>query len=262
MFTTFFNLTAHPFTENPPIDWILCDPRMENALARLKFFQDQGLMALIIGQTGIGKTTLLRLFANHLPQNRYLPLYLHLTPISTTAFFRLIVSKLGETPKLGKDRLFLQIMDRVQKNEKCTLLFIDEAHLLEPNALTDLRLLISDTYTQTTLKIILCGQESLSQTLKRASHTDLLNRICVRCTLRPLSKDQTSAYIDRRITMAGGSPKIFESEAKDLIHDYTGGVPRSINNAATTCLIYAAGKNLNKITSAIVNNTMTESPLT
>lgn len=258
MFTTFFNLTANPFMENPPIDWILCDPRMEDALARLKFFQNQGLMALVIGQTGIGKTTLLRLFSHHLPQNRYLPLYLHLTPISTTAFFRLIVTKLGEAPKLGKDRLFLQIMERVQKDEKCTLLFIDEAHLLDPGTLTDLRLLISDADNQVPLKIILSGQEPLRQTLKRASHADLVNRIAVRCALHPLSKDQTSAYIDRRITMAGGSPKIFEPEAKNLIHDYTGGVPRLINNVATACLINAAAKNLNKIAEALVNSTMAE----
>ena len=33
---------------------------------------------------------------------------------------------------------------------------------------------------------------------------DLLNRICVRCSLRPLSKDQTVGYIDRRLKAVGG----------------------------------------------------------
>jgi len=37
MFLSHFNLTQHPFMENPPIDWILTDPRIEQALARLKF---------------------------------------------------------------------------------------------------------------------------------------------------------------------------------------------------------------------------------
>ena len=64
-----FNLTQHPFMENPPIEWILTDPRIEQALARLKFFQDQGLMALILGQTGIGKSTLLRLFIHFYAQS-------------------------------------------------------------------------------------------------------------------------------------------------------------------------------------------------
>jgi general secretion pathway protein A len=258
MFLSHFNLTQHPFMENPPIDWILTDPRFEQALARLKFFQDQGSIALIIGQTGIGKSTLLRRFIHNLPQNRYHPLYLHLTPINANAFLRLIVAKLGEAPKIGKDRLFLQIADRIAKNEKATLLVIDECHLIDPKALTDLRLLISAIDTQLPLKIILSGQESLSHILNRSSHADLVHRICIRFLLKPLLKDQTAAYIDSRITLAGGSQKVLEPEAKHLIHDYTGGVPRQINNVATACLINAAANNLKKITEALVNETMNE----
>lgn len=258
MFLSRFNLTHHPFMENPPIDWILTDPRFEQALARLKFFQDQGSMALIIGQTGIGKSTLLRLFIHNLPQNRYHPVYVHLTPINANAFLRLIVTKLGETPKIGKDRLFLQIADRIGKNEKATLLLIDECHLIDPKALTDLRLLISSIDTPLQLKIIFSGQQNLSHILNRSSHADLVHRIGVRFFLKPFSKDQTSAYIDHRIALAGGSEKIFEPEAKNLIHDYTGGVPRQINNVSTACLINAASKGMKKITEALVNETMSE----
>lgn len=258
MFLSHFNLTHHPFMENPPIDWIMTDPRFEQALARLKFFQDQGLLALIIGQTGIGKSTLLRLFIHNLPQNRFNPVYVHLTPINANAFLRLIVTKLGETPKMGKDRLFLQIADRVGKNEKSTLLVIDECHLIDPKALTDLRLLISSAESELPLKIILSGQQNLGHILKRSSHADLVHRIGVRFLLKALSKEQSAAYIDRRISLAGGSEKIFEPEAKNLIHDYTGGLPRQINNVATACLINAASKGLKKITEALVNETMSE----
>ena len=64
--------------------------------------------------------------------------------------------------------------------------------------------------------------------------------------------------IDFRIIKAGGKDKIFEPEAKDLIHDYTGGVPRQINNVATACLINAAARGLKIITEALVNETMAE----
>ncbi len=258
MFFNHFHMTTHPFAEKPSIEWILRDPRIEEALARLKFFQEQGAMALIIGQTGIGKSSLLRLFIHGLPQNRYHPLYLHLTPISGNAFLRLIVTQLGEAPKMGKDRLFLQISDRIRQSEKCTLLIIDEAHMLDPKALTDLRLLISSVTDELPLKIILCGQEGLRQTLKRSSHADLVNRIPVRFFLQPFTRDQTAAYIDSRMSLAGGTNKIFEPESKELIHDYTGGVPRQINNVATACLINATSHNLKKITEALVNQTMAE----
>jgi general secretion pathway protein A len=258
MFLTHFALNAHPFTEKPPIAWLQRDPRIEQALARLKFFEQQGAVALILGHSGLGKSSLLRLFIHELPQNRYHPLYLHLTPICANAFLRLIVTKLGEKPKMGKDRMLLQILSRIQQNEKCTILIIDEAHLLDPQTLTDLRLLISSIDEQIALKIVLCGQDCLKDTLKRASHADLVQRITLRFYLKALLKQQTAALIDSRMTLAGGSNKIFEPEAKDLIHDYTGGVPRQINNVATACLIHAASRNMKKVTEALVNETMSE----
>jgi general secretion pathway protein A len=48
------------------------------------------------------------------------------------------------------------------------------------------------------------------------------------------------------------------SDAKALIHDYAGGVPRSINNIATACLIHAASQNITAINESIVNDTMAE----
>ena len=258
MFLNHFALTTHPFAEKPPIEWLLCDERIEQALARLKFFQQQGDIALIIGQTGLGKSSLLRLFIHQLPQNRYHPLYLHLTPLNANAFLRLLVTKLGEKPLLGKDRMLMQILDRINLNDKCTLFIIDEAHLIDPKILTDLRLLLSSIDQDVSLKIILCGQENLSQILKRSCFTDLLHRITLQFVVQPLSKEKTSAYIDYRIKKADGSTKILEPEAKDLIHDYTGGVPRQINNVATACLINAAARGLKIITEALVNETMAE----
>lgn len=258
MFLSQFALNDHPFAEKPPIKWLQRDPRIDQALARLKFFEQQGAIALILGQTGLGKSSLLRLFIHDLPQNRYHPIYLHLTPISANAFLRLIVTKLGEKPRMGKDRMLLQILDRIKQNEKCTLLIIDEAHLIDPHTLTDLRLLISSIDEQVSLKIVLCGQENLRDVLKRASHADLVHRITLRFSLQALSKEQTRSYIDSRMTLAGGADKVFDIEAKDLIHDYTGGVPRQINNVATACLINAASRKIKKISEALVNETMSE----
>jgi len=111
MFLNHFDLNSHPFTEKPPIQWLLRDVHTDQALARLKFFQQQGAIALIIGQTGLGKSSLLRLFIQQLPQNRYNPVYLHLTQLNANAFLRVMVAKFGEKPQMGKDRMLLQILD-------------------------------------------------------------------------------------------------------------------------------------------------------
>jgi general secretion pathway protein A len=259
MFLRHFKMKAHPFDERPPIDWLLKDERIAQGLARLEYFAHQGDIALIIGHTGVGKSSLLRLFIQSLSRNRYRPLYIHLTHINARALLRLIVTELGEVPKMGKDRLFLQIIHRTQKDDLATVLLIDEAHLIDPDALTDIRLLISSgVHTELPLKIILSGQEPLGQLLKRSSHADLVHRICVRYHLHPLTKEQSSAYIDSRMRCCGASEKVFEPEAKAIIHDYANGIPRQINNIATACLINAACGDLQKIDEQLVNQTMTE----
>jgi general secretion pathway protein A len=255
MFFHNFQMSAHPFSENPGADRVLLDERFEEALARLKFFREHGNLALVIGQTGVGKTTLIELFRERLPKNRYRSVLIQQTNVSPNAFLRMIVASLGEAPRLGKDRLFSQIVERIRTNETQTILIVDEAHLLPSQALTDLRLLAG---AGASVKIILAGQEPLSAMLKRSAHADLVNRLGVRFRLAPLTKSQSLAYIDHRLRRAGSNEKLFEKEAKELIHDYSGGVPRQINNIATACLLGASSKNLQTITENLVNEIMAE----
>ena len=259
MFLNHFKMSGHPFQESPPLEWILNDQRFSQSMARLEYFSRQGTLALVIGQTGVGKSTLLRLFIQKLSKNRYRPVYLHFTGINSSALLRLIVSQLGEAPRRGKDALFVQILDRIRNGDLTTILIIDEAHLIDPQALTDLRLLVSSAVdTDIPLKIVLTGQEALAKVLARASLRDFVNRISVRSHLVALTKEQTNSYIDSRMRSAGSNEKVFEMEAKSLIHDYASGIPRQINNIATACLLNAATRNLQKVNESLVTDTMGE----
>lgn len=263
MFTAHFKMTRQPFLERPPLDAILREERLSEGLARLKYLAEAGSIGLVTGQTGVGKSSLLRLFVDSLSPNRYRALYLSLTHVGTSAgLLKLLVRTLGETPRRGKERLFLQILERLENCEHTTLLIVDEAHLTPPEALTDLRLLVSSGLEEApSLKILLSGQDELRRALKQASHADLLGRISVRYHVPPLSAEETAAYIDFQMKSAGASQKVFEEEAKRLIHDYSSGVPRQVNSYATACLLNAAARNLQKISEALVNETASELPL-
>jgi general secretion pathway protein A len=253
MFAQALNLSSLPFEEHIGAEKILLDDRFAQALDRLEYFADYGLVALMTGPTGVGKSCLITRFLDALPTHRYQPLYLHISRVNSAAMLRMIVAALDEKPSLGKDRLFRQILDKAQGAERCVLIVIDDAHLLNEGTLADLRMLLSAPQaTPPSIKLLLCGQPSLSKLLARASLADLLNRICVRCRLPALTKDQTVCYIDQRIKAAGGSDALFEIDAKHLIHDHTGGIPRQINNLATTCLIHAASKDLKRINDTLV----------
>ena len=253
MFAQTFNLSALPFEEHISAENILLDDRFAQALNRLEYFAGYGLVALMTGPTGVGKSCLISRFLDALPAHRYQPLYLHISRVNCAAMLRMIVAALDEKPSLGKDRLFRQILDKTQGAERSAVIVIDDAHLLNEGTLIDLRMLVSAPQgKQPSIKLLLCGQPALSKLLARASLADLLNRVCVRCHLPALTKDQTVCYIDQRLKASGGSDALFEMEAKHLIHDHTGGIPRQINHLATTCLIHAASKNLKCVNEALV----------
>ena len=259
MFTTHFKMTAQPFLENTSAQHILKDERFTEGLARLTYLATHGTLGLLTGPTGVGKSSLIKLFLHSLSANRFQPAYVYLTHVGGNGLLKMIVSALGEAPRHSKDRLFLQILHKAQQSETTTLLVLDEAHLIGPESLTDLRLLVSSlAEDRPPLKMVLSGQESLRDQLRRSCHAAFVHRISVRYHMAPMSSQQTVAYIDHHMTAAGAGPKIFEPEAKALIHDYAGGLARQVNNIATACLLNAAGANLPKIDEPLVNQTIAE----
>jgi general secretion pathway protein A len=166
---------------------------------------------------------------------------------------------MGEVPRRGKDRLFDQIYQAAKRTEGTLLLVIDEAHLLDGEALTDLRLLVSSAIDiAPPLKIVLVGQPPLRAVLKRSQHADLLNRVNVQYQLRALTKEQTAQYIDLQMKRAGGPEDVFDTSVKELIHDFAGGIPRQINNLATACLLQATACNAMRVDEALFQQTTGE----
>jgi general secretion pathway protein A len=260
MFTAHFKMTRQPFLERLPLDSILRDERLAEGLARLEYLAEAGSIGLLTGHTGVGKSSLLRLFVDSLSPNRYRAVYLSLTHVGTSgSLLKLLVTALGETPRRGKERLFLEILRKVEKSEHTTLVIIDEAHLTPSDALTDLRLLVSSGLEEApSLKILLSGQDELRQTLKQASHADLVGRLSVCYHVPPFTAEQTAAYIDFQMKSAGASDKVFEEETKGLLHDYASGIPRQVNRYATACLLNASSRNVQKVSEALVNETASE----
>ncbi len=221
-----------PFQDRVEPEAMLLDARMQQGLARLAYFAEDGQVALLSGGTGLGKSSLMRVFLKTLPRSQYHPLVLESCRFESAALLRMIVTELGERPRLGKDRLFSQILEKTRSLGRILLLVVGEAHLLSEQTLTELRLLSGHER-----KLLLVGQPDLSRILGRSSLVDLSSRIAVRHTLFPFLPEQTRAYLDHRLTLAGGKPERIEEEAGARIHTITGGNPRLINNLCTLCFL-------------------------
>lgn len=260
MFTDHFHLSAQPFSEPAPTEHILRDERISQALARLDFFANFGIVSLLTGTAGVSKSSTLRLFIHGLNPSKFIPVYLHTTQVRAQSLLKLILDALGQIPPpWGKDRLFLQILNHAKRNDQTTVLVVDEAHLIGLDGLIDLRLLVSSGLDETPkIKILLAGQDPLNQHLAVPELIDLSQRVCVRAHLKPLSIDQTKAYIDFRLKVVGAKPDLFDDEAKALIHDCSGGFPRQINNYAIAALLLAASKGVQRISETIVKDAIPE----
>jgi general secretion pathway protein A len=57
---------------------------------------------------------------------------------------------------------------------------------------------------------------------------------------------------------AGGPEDVFDPSVKELIHDFTGGIARQINNLATACLLEATASNVLHVDEALFQRTTSE----
>lgn len=259
MFTTFFKMSAMPFSEKLPLSALMTDERIQQGLARLSFMAKHNTFALIYGEEGVGKSSLLRLFMHALGKQHYHPIYIHLTHLDDAGFLQILVNALGEKPLRGKQKNFLQILNKTQQKDRTTVFLIDEAHHLKSDSLIDLRLLVSSaTEEADPLKIVFSAHPDIKKELRRSRHASLLQRTAVQYQLSPLTDPQTHAYIDYHIARVGCTKNLFDADVKTSIHEYARGIPRLINSIATACLITAASLNRQKVTAEILTQALPE----
>jgi general secretion pathway protein A len=73
--------------------------------------------------------------------------------------------------------------------------------------------------------------------------------VSIRYNLRPLTRDETSAYIAHRLGVAGGGPAVeFSPAAIDVVHRCTAGIPRLINLLCDRALLGAYSERVHRIT--------------
>lgn len=244
MYEKHFGLTTKPFQTIPNPDVFYPSPKHENALTYLEY----GLMErigfiLLTGEIGSGKTTLVKYLVNKV-ESQIDTAVIFNTNVTSEQLIGLILNEFEIGPGNGSkadnlDALYRFLIGKYARNRR-VLLIIDEAQNLGREALEEVRMLSNlQSDDQMLLQIMLVGQPELRVKLKRPNLAQLNQRITVAYHLPSLTREETGAYIAFRLEKAGGRPDIFSSEAVDLIHKASGGIPRTINIICDTALVYA-----------------------
>ena len=111
------------------------------------------------------------------------------------------------------------------------ILIVDEAQSLTEGALEELRLLSNlQNFDGLLLQVFLLGQDPLMEMIRAPGMEQLHQRLIAASHLEPLQISETAAYIEHRLQKVGWqNDPSFTEESMDLIHKFSGGVPRRIN---------------------------------
>ena len=260
MYKDFYRLQNEPFSTHPNTGTFFISQTHKEAWYYLLFGIDtQEPFLVLTGEYGMGKTLLcLRLVKllkdKGTPRVEYIP-------TSNEGFggiLRRIATSMGISP-VPEDEEILQdmIYDRFRADTEDSrfYLIIDDAHELDTAILTKLKYLSTFSHNEFfPVVMIFVGHPSFLQDLRTPALSSLNQRIKRRYHLARFSLDDTKNYIYFRLLKSGatGVPS-FPEETIERIFEYSGGVPRLINNICDTCLLIGASKQLTSIPPAVVD---------
>jgi putative secretion ATPase (PEP-CTERM system associated) len=240
-----FSLQEQPFRLTPDPEFLYWSKQHARAKAYMEstIWLADGFV-VITGEIGSGKTTLLQSFLAELDDDVVYAVVSQ-TQLTPTQFLQSVLTEFGFKPfnKRKVELLDMLNMFLIEQysNGKKVVLVVDEAQNLTRKVLEEIRLISGiETHKEKVLRIILAGQPELRDTLDSAGLKQLTQRVRLRFHLGPLDRREMHEYIEHRLSVAGAEDKrLFGDDTFEIIHRYTGGVPRLINTLCDTSLLCA-----------------------
>ena len=260
MYRRFFGLQDHPFGASPDPRFLYKMPQIQEALACLQY----GIAArkgfvVVTGEVGTGKTTLLKTVLDSFAKDRVASAFVFNPRLDVLDFFEFVLADFGlNVTTRTKSGMLMQLnswlLERYQNRTLCTIV-IDEAQNLSMELLEEIRLLTNlETSTEKLVQVVLSGQPELEEKLMNPSLRQLRQRIALWCKTRPLTVEETHAYVKLRLEIAGSTQSTFTKEAVDAVHRYSHGIPRLINLICEHAMINAYVEQVKPIPENIVDS--------
>ena len=254
MYLKHFGLSQTPFSLTPNTGFFFgLSPHVEALQVLQTALQTGEGFIKVTGEVGTGKTLICRKLINELPQGfhcAYLP-----NPYLTPAELRWAVANelgLKYTSEIDQQQLTGLIQQQLlalSAHGHAIVLVLDEAQALPDESLEALRLFTNlETESRKLLQVVLFGQPELDERLKRQAFRQLRQRITFSYSLRPLTWDETDAYIRYRLAVAGyAGQALFSPKLTRKIAEASRGIPRLINILAHKALMLSFGEGATQV---------------
>lgn len=265
MYDDHYGLNGRPFQLTPDPRFWFESATHRKAMAYLGYGLSQGEGFIVVtGDIGAGKTTLVGHLMATIDRERLHAIKIVSTQIEADDLLRLVATGMEIDPTgMVKAQLLTQIergLHAVARSGRRTLLIVDEAQALPHAALEELRMLSNVTDgSRAVLQTILLGQPELRRIIAGPGLDQLRQRVLASFHLSGLSAEETRAYVEHRMRAVGweGIPA-WEEGALDVVHRFTGGIPRRINRLCARVLLAGTLEQAEVLTAGLVEGTALE----
>ncbi len=265
MYLDFYQLKKSPFHITPDPEFLFLSPSHKEALGAIIYgIEERKGFVAIIGEVGVGKTTILRAYLERSDPNQLKPIYILNPAITFPELLKTLYQEFDlewSTDNLLEkvNQLYAVLLTEYQAG-RTVVLVIDEAQNTPIETLESLRMLSNlETATDKLLQIILLGQPELEHKLNLHALRQLRQRIAIRAKISPLTPAESMAYIHHRLAKAimTRSP-VFTPGALKRIVKQARGIPRMINILCDNALIAGFGYQQKPVTAKIVEEVIAD----
>ena len=264
MYERFYNLRERPFALSPDPEYLYLSRVHREALDAIRYgVESRAGFIVVTGEVGAGKTTLLQTLLRQLDDRTVVARIVN-TTLEPRELLEAIMLDFGlSTAERSKPALLRelgQFLVQQRAEGRRPLLVVDEGQNLSPEALEEVRLLSNlETEKSKLLQILVAGQPNLRETLAEPGLEQFRQRVAVSYHLKALDAPDTAAYINYRLEHAAlGEPLRFPADAADLVHKYSGGVPRIINVICDAALVFGYAEERRTIDQWLVQDVVSE----
>lgn len=240
-----FALSKLPFRKNMYAADMFDSRSQRELLHALVLWLEVRGIALVTGESGVGKSITFRRFVQSLDETRYRVIHLTNMPTTTMGFLRSLNRALGLPMRHHAADLFDQAHAHLTAHGDDggphPLLVLDDAEGLRP-ALLDLlrRLTAYSLDAEDRFSVLISGTDTLLRTLRDPTLEPFVTRIGFASALKPFTLEDTRNYVAFHLQRAGAGTRLFSDDAIRRIFQASQGAPRRINQLALHVLIQAA----------------------
>jgi MSHA biogenesis protein MshM len=264
MFKQHFGLTHAPLDKNNPAP-LWDDGQQQQRQERFKWLLDSPGIGLMTGESGVGKTAIIRQLTKDLNPHQYHLIYLPETDFGRVDIYRGLALALGLEPAYRRSQLWrdlkAHIQQRVEAQRQLPIWIIDEAQNLPPEFFRDFPAFLNFAFdTRNLMTVWFVGLPTLVNTLSRAPYASLNSRIQVR--LRLQSTNEPAGYkalIEHAFKAVGCQSTLISDTGIELLRQVTQGNPRMTGKLLHTALNLACSKKLNHLPDDLLELAIEES---